>query len=92
MLMYVCSIQVKNKNKKNSMIYFNSVFFSQTFQLVLPEEVKPDSSSAKRSQTTGHLVVSMPKVCKIICGGITKRYLKCYEYIGNVSELKLITS
>uniref|UniRef100_A0A8C6Z1C8 Leucine-rich repeat-containing protein 6 n=1 Tax=Nothoprocta perdicaria TaxID=30464 RepID=A0A8C6Z1C8_NOTPE len=34
------------------------------FQLVLPEEVKPDSSSAKRSQTTGHLVVSMPKVCE----------------------------
>uniref|UniRef100_A0A8D0EJD7 Leucine-rich repeat-containing protein 6 n=1 Tax=Strix occidentalis caurina TaxID=311401 RepID=A0A8D0EJD7_STROC len=31
------------------------------FQFVLPEEVKPDSSSAKRSQTTGHLVVSMPK-------------------------------
>ncbi|KFP30203.1 Protein tilB, partial [Colius striatus] len=36
------------------------------FQLVLPEEVKPDCSSAKRSQTTGHLVVSMPKVRKII--------------------------
>uniref|UniRef100_A0A674JST8 Leucine-rich repeat-containing protein 6 n=1 Tax=Terrapene triunguis TaxID=2587831 RepID=A0A674JST8_9SAUR len=36
------------------------------FQLVLPAEVKPDSSSAKRSQTTGHLVISMPKVCKFI--------------------------
>ncbi|NXA40592.1 TILB protein, partial [Eudromia elegans] len=36
------------------------------FQLVLPEEVKPDSSSAKRSQTTGHLVVSMPKANGII--------------------------
>lgn len=35
---------------------------SQPFQLVLPAEVKPDSSSAKRSQTTGHLVVCMPKV------------------------------
>ncbi|KAG8515489.1 Protein tilB, partial [Galemys pyrenaicus] len=32
------------------------------FQLVLPAEVKPDSSSARRSQTTGHLVVCMPKV------------------------------
>uniref|UniRef100_A0A8D0GRI9 Leucine-rich repeat-containing protein 6 n=1 Tax=Sphenodon punctatus TaxID=8508 RepID=A0A8D0GRI9_SPHPU len=32
------------------------------FQLVLPAEVRPDNSSAKRSQTTGHLVVSMPKV------------------------------
>ncbi|XP_044863631.1 dynein axonemal assembly factor 11 isoform X3 [Mauremys mutica] len=36
------------------------------FQLVLPAEVKPDSSSAKRSQTTGHLVISMPKVQEII--------------------------
>jgi len=56
---------------------------------VLPEEVKPDGSSAKRSQTTGHLVVSMPKVCKIIRGGITQGYLKCCEYFGNVPELEV---
>ncbi|KAM6215432.1 dynein axonemal assembly factor 11 [Rhynchocyon petersi] len=31
------------------------------FQLVLPAEVRPDSSSARRSQTTGHLVICMPK-------------------------------
>ncbi|XP_056149906.1 dynein axonemal assembly factor 11 [Lampris incognitus] len=31
------------------------------FQLVLPAEVKPDSSTAKRSQTTGHLLLTMPK-------------------------------
>ncbi|EPY77816.1 protein TILB-like protein [Camelus ferus] len=31
-------------------------------KLVLPAEVKPDSSSAARSQTTGHLVICMPKV------------------------------
>ncbi|KAI1243640.1 hypothetical protein IHE44_0001273 [Lamprotornis superbus] len=35
-------------------------------KLVLPEEVKPDSSSAERSQTTGHLVVTMPKAKEII--------------------------
>ena len=34
----------------------------QVFQLVLPDEVMPDSSNAKRSQTTGHLLVTMPKV------------------------------
>ncbi|XP_054446073.1 dynein axonemal assembly factor 11 [Pteronotus mesoamericanus] len=39
------------------------------FQLVLPAEVKPDSSFAKRSQTTGHLVVCMPKVGEVIAGG-----------------------
>uniref|UniRef100_A0A3Q1IL74 Leucine-rich repeat-containing protein 6 n=1 Tax=Anabas testudineus TaxID=64144 RepID=A0A3Q1IL74_ANATE len=32
------------------------------FQIVLPAEVKPDSSTAQRSQTTGHLVLTMPRV------------------------------
>uniref|UniRef100_A0A3Q2CTI1 Leucine-rich repeat-containing protein 6 n=1 Tax=Cyprinodon variegatus TaxID=28743 RepID=A0A3Q2CTI1_CYPVA len=32
------------------------------FQVVLPAEVKPDSSTAQRSQTTGHLVLRMPRV------------------------------
>uniref|UniRef100_A0A3Q1FRX6 Leucine-rich repeat-containing protein 6 n=1 Tax=Acanthochromis polyacanthus TaxID=80966 RepID=A0A3Q1FRX6_9TELE len=42
------------------------------FQMVLPAEVKPDSSTARRSQTTGHLVLTLPlaqgeiKVVKII--------------------------
>ncbi|XP_005099575.1 protein tilB homolog isoform X2 [Aplysia californica] len=36
------------------------------FQLELPVEVNGDDSSAKRSQTTGHLLVSMPKVKQII--------------------------
>lgn len=40
------------------------VYF-QPFQLVLPAEVKPDSSTARRSQTTGHLVICMPKVGKV---------------------------
>ncbi|KAF1383199.1 hypothetical protein PFLUV_G00128840 [Perca fluviatilis] len=31
------------------------------FQMVLPAEVKPDSSTAQRSQTTGHLVLTMPR-------------------------------
>ena len=35
-------------------------------QLVLPEEVKPDSSNAKRSQITGHLLITMPKLNPII--------------------------
>ncbi|XP_026885891.2 protein tilB homolog [Electrophorus electricus] len=34
----------------------------KVFQLVLPDEVKPDSSTAQRSQTTGHLLLTMPKV------------------------------
>ncbi|NWX21347.1 TILB protein, partial [Aegotheles bennettii] len=46
--------------------YVRVLVKGKPFQLVLPEEVKPDSSSAKRSQTTGHLVVSMPKANEII--------------------------
>ncbi|XP_055059259.2 dynein axonemal assembly factor 11 isoform X1 [Misgurnus anguillicaudatus] len=32
----------------------------KVFQLVLPAEVKPDSSLAQRSQTTGHLLLTLP--------------------------------
>ncbi|XP_075406689.1 dynein axonemal assembly factor 11 isoform X2 [Tenrec ecaudatus] len=38
------------------------------FQLVLPAEVRPDSSSARRSQTTGHLVICMPKAGGVLAG------------------------
>ncbi|XP_069815921.1 dynein axonemal assembly factor 11 isoform X2 [Dendropsophus ebraccatus] len=46
--------------------YVRVLVKNKPFQLVLPEEVKPDSSSAKRSQTTGHLVVTMPKASEAI--------------------------
>ncbi|KAG8201655.1 hypothetical protein JTE90_012721 [Oedothorax gibbosus] len=36
------------------------------FQLSLPEEVHPDQSTTCRSQTTGHLLVTMPKANQII--------------------------
>ncbi|RMX37350.1 hypothetical protein pdam_00015456, partial [Pocillopora damicornis] len=38
----------------------------KVFQLALSEGVNPDSSSAKRSQTTGHLIISMPKVRQVV--------------------------
>jgi len=34
----------------------------QVFQLVLPAEVTPDNSKAQRSQTTGHLLLTLPLV------------------------------
>ncbi|XP_042555905.1 dynein axonemal assembly factor 11 [Dipodomys spectabilis] len=49
--------------------YVRVLVKGKPFQLVLPAEVKPDSSSAKRSQTTGHLVICMPKVGEVITGG-----------------------
>ncbi|XP_022244078.1 protein tilB homolog [Limulus polyphemus] len=36
----------------------------KVFQLVLQEEVRPGASIAQRSQTTGHLLLTMPKVKK----------------------------
>ncbi|XP_046929774.1 dynein axonemal assembly factor 11 [Lynx rufus] len=48
--------------------YVRVMVKGKPFQLVLPAEVKPDSSSAKRSQTTGHLVICMPKVDEVITG------------------------
>jgi hypothetical protein len=38
----------------------------QTLQLVLPSEVLTDASSAKRSATTGHLLLTCPKLCPIV--------------------------
>ncbi|XP_033058668.1 protein tilB homolog isoform X4 [Trachypithecus francoisi] len=49
--------------------YVRVMIKGKPFQLVLPAEVKPDNSSAKRSQTTGHLVICMPKVGEVITGG-----------------------
>ncbi|XP_069588035.1 dynein axonemal assembly factor 11 isoform X1 [Ranitomeya imitator] len=46
--------------------YVRVLVKKKPFQLVLAEEVKPDSSTARRSQTTGHLVVTMPKASELI--------------------------
>uniref|UniRef100_A0A3Q2YYP8 Leucine-rich repeat-containing protein 6 n=1 Tax=Hippocampus comes TaxID=109280 RepID=A0A3Q2YYP8_HIPCM len=40
-------------------------------KLVLPAEVKPDSSTAQRSQTTGHLLLHMPRVPFYKQGGVS---------------------
>ncbi|KAM9322281.1 dynein axonemal assembly factor 11 [Pholidichthys leucotaenia] len=53
------------------------------FQLVLPAEVKPDSSTAQRSQTTGNLLLTMPrargeiKVTKTVPPPVRARHNKC---------------
>ena len=41
----------------------SSSSLKKILQLVLQDEVSPDQSNAKRSQATGHLLVTMPKVC-----------------------------
>uniref|UniRef100_A0A8C2B096 Leucine-rich repeat-containing protein 6 n=1 Tax=Cyprinus carpio TaxID=7962 RepID=A0A8C2B096_CYPCA len=42
--------------------YVRVTIKGKVFQLVLPAEVKPDSSTAQRSQTTGHLLLILPLV------------------------------
>ena len=43
--------------------YVKVLIKGKIFQIVFPEEIKIESSTAQRSQTTGHLVLTMPKVC-----------------------------
>eukprot|EP00877_Chromochloris_zofingiensis_P015031 jgi/Chrzof1/9782/Cz04g15170.t1 len=43
--------------------YVRLLIKGRLLQLLLPVEVKPDSSVAQRSTTTGHLVITMPKEC-----------------------------
>jgi len=47
-------------------LYCRVTVKAKVFQLGLSEEVNPDSSSAKRSQTTGHLIIEMPKVKQVV--------------------------
>ena len=41
-------------------------------QLALNEEISPDKSTARRSQTTGHLLIEMPKLKYILEGRCSK--------------------
>lgn len=45
--------------------YVRVTLKGKALQLALSEEVMPDASTAKRSQTTGYLVITMPKVVNI---------------------------
>ena len=42
--------------------YVRVTMKGKILQLRLHSDVKPDSSSAQRSQVTGHLLITMPKV------------------------------
>lgn len=44
----------------------------KVFQLVLPEEVQPDRSLAQRSQATGHMLLTMPKVKEVVKPEVVK--------------------
>lgn len=46
--------------------YVKVTLKGRVLQLALNEEIKPDSSTAKRSQTTGHLLITMPKVSQVV--------------------------
>ena len=46
--------------------YVRVTLKGKSLQLALSEEIMPDSSTAQRSQTTGQLVIKMPKINKVI--------------------------
>ena len=47
-------------------VVYNLPLTFQIFQLALDEEVNADASSCKRSQVTGHLLITMPKTKQIV--------------------------
>lgn len=64
--------------------YVRIVVKGKIFQLHLPEEVDISNSTAERSQTTGHLVVTMPLANAVIkpatnTDGSTKRVAQLYS-------------
>ncbi|XP_062518388.1 dynein axonemal assembly factor 11-like isoform X2 [Corticium candelabrum] len=46
--------------------YIKCIIKGKVLQIVLPDAVNPDQSTAKRSQTTGHLVITMPKAKQVV--------------------------
>ena len=46
--------------------FFRAKIKGKIFQLRFLEEVQPDAGKAERSQTTGHLMVTLPRVKDII--------------------------
>ncbi|XP_046330222.2 dynein axonemal assembly factor 11-like [Haliotis rufescens] len=53
--------------------YVRVLMKGKILQLCLSEDVNPDSSTAQRSQITGHLVVTMPKTKQIITANKPKK-------------------
>jgi len=52
--------------------YVRVTMKGRILQLALNEEISPDKSTAQRSQTSGHLVVTMPKLKYILEGRCTR--------------------
>lgn len=81
-------------------IYVKVVIKGKVFQFVLPEEVATDKSTAQRSQTTGHLVIKMPKVNfkktqkkkieDVTHGQAKTEYLEVNEKTGEIDLSKIV--
>ena len=70
--------------------YIRVVIKGKVFQLVVNDDVSPDSSTAQRSQTTGHLVVTMPKLSAKLCNQL-KTFKKNFSkdlYLGDGVDKK----
>ncbi|XP_021927882.1 protein tilB homolog isoform X3 [Zootermopsis nevadensis] len=64
--------------------YVKVLVKGKIFQIVFPEEIKIESSTAQRSQTTGHLVINMPKMS----GGIKQKTVKCVQTVKQDEEVR----
>ena len=61
--------------------YVKVLIKGKIFQIVFPEEINIASSTAQRSQTTGHLVLTMPKV-----------WTFCRKDMANIQDLLLCSA
>ena len=75
--------------------YVRVTLKGKCLQLALSEEVKVETTTAKRSQTTGHLLITMEKVCCLwflsgnfnsFCVGLIRRLLKTKGKSDNQTE------
>jgi protein TilB len=67
--------------------YVRVTLKGKSLQIALTDEVKPDSSTAVRSQTSGFLVITMPKLNPVIREAATKKETPIKKKIDNYLEV-----
>lgn len=69
--------------------YVRATIRGKIFQLYLPEEVDVSNSTAQRSQVTGHLVITMPKIKPSIVIHTVKHKMSEKNNVIDVTHLEL---
>lgn len=68
--------------------YVRVTIKGKIFQMALKEEIRVDESTSKRSQTTGRLVIVMPKLSAMNCVTMKKLIVSAPSDVGKAKGLK----